>query len=188
MRLFFLYFHTHYNSTKYFESWTKFFHLERSSRKNNVWEKSRFMNVTHYTVKTQYTAVDIQGYITNLWKNSDTLIKMHTMLSLKTLILLVLIHEEVFRPLCLQNPSWSKQCSRQFFLSYYFKSLKQNETLSFIKLITNRWAWALVPTKLVEPGNALAWGGGIYGNPVSGPHQAPSHWTIQWNTYRPILT
>ena len=34
-------------------------------------EKSRFMNVTHYTVKTQYTAVDIQGYITNLWKNSD---------------------------------------------------------------------------------------------------------------------
>lgn len=48
-------------------------------------EKSQFMNVTHYTVKTQYTAVDIQGYITNLWKNSDTLIKMHTMLSLKTL-------------------------------------------------------------------------------------------------------
>ena len=37
--------------------------------KNNVWEKSRFMNVTHYTVKInmlQYTAVDIQGYITNL--------------------------------------------------------------------------------------------------------------------------
>ena len=25
-----------------------------------------------------------------------------------------------------------------------------------IKFITNRWAWALVPTKLVEPGNALA--------------------------------
>ena len=57
-----------------------------------------------------------------------------------------------------------------------------------INLITNRWAWALVPTKLVEPGNALAWGGGIHGNPASGPHQAPSHWTIQWNTYRPILT
>ena len=54
-----------------------------------------------------------------------------------------------------------------------------------IKLITNRWAWALVPSKLVEPGNALAWGGGIHGNPGSGPHQAPSHWTIQWNTYRP---
>ena len=34
--------------------------------KNNVMEKTRFMNVTHYTVKTQYTAVDIQGYITNL--------------------------------------------------------------------------------------------------------------------------
>ena len=50
-------------------------------------EKSRFMNVTHYTVKTQYTAVDIQGYITNLWKNSDTLIKMHTMLSLKTILI-----------------------------------------------------------------------------------------------------
>ena len=50
-----------------------------------------------------------------------------------------------------------------------------------VKLITNRWAWELVPTKLVEPGNALAWGGG-------GPHQALSHWTIQWNTYWPILT
>ena len=24
--------------------------------------------------------------------------------------------------------------------------------------------------KLVEPGNALAWGGGIHGNPASGPH------------------
>jgi len=57
--------------------------------------------------------------------------------------------------------------------------------LNYNKLITNRWAWALVPTKLVEPGNALAWGGGIHGNPASGPHQAPSHWTIQWNTYRP---
>ena len=45
-----------------------------------------------------------------------------------------------------------------------------------------------VPTKLVELGNALAWGGGIHGNPASGPHQTPSHWTIQWNTYRPILT
>ena len=55
----------------------------------------------------------------------------------------------------------------------------------FIKLITNRWAWALVSTKLVEPGNALAWGGGVHSNPASGPHQAPSHWTIQWNTYRP---
>ena len=54
-----------------------------------------------------------------------------------------------------------------------------------VKLITNRWAWALVPTKLVEPGNALAWEGGIHGNPMSGPHQAPSHLTIQWNTYRP---
>lgn len=32
---------------------------------------------------------------------------------------------------------------------------------SNIKLITDRWAWALVPTKLVEPGNALTWGGGI---------------------------
>ena len=57
--------------------------------------------------------------------------------------------------------------------------------VSAIKLITNRWAWALVPTKLVELGNALAWGGGIHGNPASAPHQAPSHWTIQWNTYRP---
>ena len=56
--------------------------------------------------------------------------------------------------------------------------------IKLFKLITNRWAWALVPTKLVEPGNALAWGGDIHGNPASGPHQAPSHWTIQWNTYR----
>ena len=58
-----------------------------------------------------------------------------------------------------------------------------------VKLITNSWAWALVPTKLVEPGSALAWkGGGIHGNPESGPHQAPSPWKIQWNNYRPILT
>ena len=58
-------------------------------------------------------------------------------------------------------------------------------TVAKVKLITNtEWAWALVPTKLVEPGNALAWGG-IHGNPASGPDQAPSHWTIQWNTYRP---
>ena len=28
-------------------------------------------------------------------------------------------------------------------------------------------------------------GGGIHGNPVSGPHQAPSQWAIQWNTYGP---
>ena len=41
------------------------------------------------------------------------------------------------------------------------------------------------PTKMVEPRNALARGGGIHGNPASGPHQAPSHWTIQWNTYQP---
>ena len=60
-----------------------------------------------------------------------------------------------------------------------------NFEIIIIKLITSRWAWPLVPTKLVEPGNALAWGGGIHGNPASGPHQAPSHWTIQWNTYRP---
>ena len=57
-----------------------------------------------------------------------------------------------------------------------------------LKLITNRWAWALVPTKLVEPGNALGWGGGIHGNCASGPQKTPSHWTIQWNTSRPILT
>ena len=55
-----------------------------------------------------------------------------------------------------------------------------------IKLITNRWAWALVPTKLVEPGNAVAWGGGIHGNPASDPHQALSL-SIQGNTYQPIL-
>ena len=38
-----------------------------------------------------------------------------------------------------------------------------------VKLITNRWAWALVLIMLVEPGNALAWGEGIHGNPASGP-------------------
>ena len=35
--------------------------------------------------------------------------------------------------------------------------------------VNNRWAWALVPTKLLEPGTDIAWGGGIHGNPVSGP-------------------
>ena len=64
----------------------------------------------------------------------------------------------------------------------------QHVLLTLVKLIINRWAWALVPTKLVELGNALTCGGGIHGNPANGPHQAPSHWTIQWNTYRPILT
>ena len=73
---------------------------------------------------------------------------------------------------------------KQFFARpLLFQQDEKNKNV--IKLITNRWAWALVPTKLVEPGNALAWGGGIHGNPVSSPHQAPSHWTIQWNTYRP---
>ena len=73
---------------------------------------------------------------------------------------------------------------KQFFARpLLFQQDEKNENV--IKLITNRWAWALVPTKMVEPGNALAWGGRIHGNPVSSPHQAPSHWTIQWNTYRP---
>ena len=31
-------------------------------------------------------------------------------------------------------------------------------TYVVVKLITNRWAWALVPPKLAEPGNALAQG------------------------------
>ena len=57
--------------------------------------------------------------------------------------------------------------------------------LGLIVMHLNSSSWALVPTKFVELGNALVWGGGIHGNPVSGPHQAPSHWTIQWNTYRP---
>ena len=30
--------------------------------------------------------------------------------------------------------------------------------------------------KVGGAGYALAWGGGIHGNPASGPHQAPSHW------------
>ena len=73
---------------------------------------------------------------------------------------------------------------KQFFARpSLFQQDEKNKNV--IKLITNRWAWALVPTKMVEPGNALAWGGRIHGNPVSSPHQAPSHWTIQWNTYRP---
>ena len=36
-------------------------------------------------------------------------------------------------------------------------------------LISNRWTWSLVPTKLVKLGNALVWGGSIRGNPVSRP-------------------
>ena len=64
-------------------------------------------------------------------------------------------------------------------------SKRENTTLTAVKLITNRWAWALVPTRFVQLGNVLAWGGGLHGNPGSGPHQAPSRWTIQWNTYGP---
>ena len=37
--------------------------------------------------------------------------------------------------------------------------------------------------KVGGAGQCLAWEGGIHGNPASGCHQAPSHWTIQWNTY-----
>ena len=81
------------------------------------------------------------------------------------------------------NP-WNKK-TQECILSFLFASLTLLTYLhiNHIKLITNRWAWALVPTKLVEPGNALAWGGGIHG--IS--HQAPSHWTIQWNTYDQYL-
>jgi len=58
--------------------------------------------------------------------------------------------------------------------------------VNIIELITNRWAWALVPTKLVESGNPLEWRGwGLHGNPARGLHKAPSHWTMQWNTYQP---
>ena len=58
-----------------------------------------------------------------------------------------------------------------------------------VKLITNRWelgCWCL-----------QSWGsqamlkhkeGGIHGNPTSGTPQALSHWTVQWNTYEPVLT
>ena len=83
------------------------------------------------------------------------------------------------------NPHNKK--TQECILSFLFVSLTLLTYLhiNHIKLITNRWVWVLVPTKLVEPGNALAWGGGIHGNPASGPHQALSHWTIQWNTYRP---
>ena len=42
--------------------------------------------------------------------------------------------------------------------------------INIVKVITNRRVWALVPNKLVEPGNAIAWGGGgLHGNPASGP-------------------
>ena len=77
------------------------------------------------------------------------------------------------------------------FCTVLFSQLKLlffNFLLSVVKFITNRRAWVLVPTKLVEPGKCLAWGGGFHGNPASSPHPAPSHWTIQWNTYRPMLT
>ena len=80
---------------------------------------------------------------------------------------------------------WKAPCLHKIFSRKANSCHMQSTCKTHVKLITNRWAWALVPSKLVEPGNALAWGGGIHGNPASGPHQAPSHWTIQWNTYRP---
>ena len=79
---------------------------------------------------------------------------------------------------------WFKFCYPLFETHYHTLPYRKTK----VKLISNRWAWALLPTKLVEPRNALAWGGGIHGNPVSSPYQALSHWAIQWNTYRPILT
>ena len=60
-------------------------------------------------------------------------------------------------------------------------------TYVVVKLITNRWAWALVPPKLAEPGNALAQGRRYKPwQPCEGPHQAPSQWTGQWNPFQPI--
>ena len=49
-----------------------------------------------------------------------------------------------------------------------------------VKLITNRWAWALVPTKLVEPGNALAQGRRYKPwQPCEGP--SPGTVTMNWS-------
>ena len=79
---------------------------------------------------------------------------------------------------------WFKFCYPLFETHYH--TLPYSKTK--VKLISNRWAWALLPTKLVGWRNALAWGGSIHGNPASGPYQTLSHWAIQWNTYQPILT
>lgn len=119
----------HY-STKYFESWTKFFHPERPSWKNNVWEKSRY----EYNRLDSYSIWHSRLHNKSLKEFRHFNKGAHNIKLMLSLILLVLIHKEVFGPLCLQNPSWSKQCRRQFFLSYCFKSLKQNETLSLIRL------------------------------------------------------
>ena len=83
------------------------------------------------------------------------------------------------------------QSHRKWWSHLYYRGWKKVSSVSswlsciywLFKLLTNRWAWVVVPTKL---GNALAWRGGIHGNPASGPHQALSHWTIVWNTYLPI--
>ena len=86
---------------------------------------------------------------------------------------------------------WSKLLSSQFFPEVnhrcqFFVLLVESVVsrilllLSLIfKLITNRWAWALVPTKLVEPGNALTCGRGIHGNPASGPHPTRNSWCLK---------
>ena len=49
------------------------------------------------------------------------------------------------------------------------------------KLITNRWAWALVPTKLVKLGTALAWGGGTLSMATlrATPTQPQSPWCLK---------
>ena len=59
------------------------------------------------------------------------------------------------------------------FISWILQQVQLRQSrlinINIIKLITIRWAWVLVPTKLVEPGNALAWGGGIHSNPARRP-------------------
>ena len=47
---------------------------------------------------------------------------------------------------------WFKFCYPLFETHYHTFPYRK----TMVKLITNRWAWKLVPTKLVEPGNALA--------------------------------
>ena len=72
--------------------------------------------------------------------------------------------------------------------SGWWKEVAIMEVYDFlsIKLINNRWAWALVSQGWWSRAK-LSKEGGNHGNPEAATtHQeAPSHWRTQWNTYQP---
>ena len=67
-------------------------------------------------------------------------------------------------------------CFRFINIHYYTPKTKENKILTIIKLITNRWAWELVPKRLAGC-QMPSCRGGIHGNPGTRepPKRAPTN-------------